>query len=616
MVTSKQRPSHTKSRVLKAVKQAGMGAIPYEKGVAFRVWAPHAESVSVIGTFNDWNKSTHPMQAEDNGFWYLDIAGAKIGDEYLFVLKNGEQELHRIDPYARQVTNSVGHGVVADSSFDWEGDNFQLPPRNELVIYELHIGTFAHDAREGRPGTIEAAQQQLGYLKQLGVNCIELMPIAEFAGDYSWGYNPAHIFAVESAYGGPAAFKSFVREAHRHGIGVLLDVVYNHFGPSDLQLWQFDGWTENGLGGIYFYNDWRAETPWGQTRPDYGRGEVRQFIRDNAMMWLDEFHVDGLRFDMTLYMRSVRGDGDPAGDLPDGWSLAQWTNREVTEKHPHAITIAEDLHNHPGLTLDLGQGGAGFTAQWDAQFVHPIRAALIAAEDDDRSVDAVCQAIFANYNGDPFQRVVYTESHDEVANGKARVPTEIMGDWSSSWFAQKRATLGAALVLTSPGIPMLFQGQEFLEDGWFRDEVPLDWMKAEQFSGLVRMYQDLIALRLNRTSKTKGLTGSGCFTLHLDPLQKTLAIHRWHQHGEGDDVVVIYNLHREPREVTLQFPAAGSWQLLLNSDSALYGQEFANGEAAHELIVSTGEGAQTAPTTVHVGSYTALVYHLDRLATP
>ena len=115
MVTSKQRPSHTKSRVLKAVKQAGMGAIPYEKGVAFRVWAPHAESVSVIGTFNDWNKSTHPMQAEDNGFWYVDIAGAKIGDEYLFVLKNGEQELHRIDPYARQVTNSVGHAVVADS---------------------------------------------------------------------------------------------------------------------------------------------------------------------------------------------------------------------------------------------------------------------------------------------------------------------------------------------------------------------------------------------------------------------------------------------------------------------------------------------------------------------
>ena len=129
------------------------------------------------------------------------------------------------------------------------------------------------------------------------------MPLAEFAGELSWGYNPACIFAVETDYGGPLGFKRFVKAVHQAGMGVILDVVYNHFGPSDLDLWQFDGWSENGLGGIYFYNDWRAETPWGSTRPDYGRKEVRQFIRDNAMMWLEEYHVDGLRLDMTLYMR-------------------------------------------------------------------------------------------------------------------------------------------------------------------------------------------------------------------------------------------------------------------------------------------------------------------------
>ena len=117
--------------------------------------------------------------------------------------------------------------------------------------------------------------QRLDHLVKLGINAIQIMPIVEFVGDYSWGYNPAHIFAVESAYGGPDGFKQLVWEAHKRGIAVILDVVYNHFGPSDLDLWQFDGWQENNKGGIYFYNDHRSKTPWGDTRPDYGRGEVR-----------------------------------------------------------------------------------------------------------------------------------------------------------------------------------------------------------------------------------------------------------------------------------------------------------------------------------------------------
>ena len=151
------------------------------------------------------------------------------------------------------------------------------------MIYELHIGTFNDDKETDTPGTFARAIEQFDHLKRLGVNVIQVMPTAEFAGDFSWGYNPAHIFAVETAYGGPRAFKDFVQAAHAAGIGVILDVVYNHFGPSDLDLWQFDGWSENDGGGIYFYNDWRRATPWGDTRPDYGRGEVRQYIRDNAM---------------------------------------------------------------------------------------------------------------------------------------------------------------------------------------------------------------------------------------------------------------------------------------------------------------------------------------------
>ena len=318
----------------------------------------HADAVNVVGSFNDWSPDSHPMTKEGDGYWYTDIPSAAVGDEYRYRIVSGDKELMRIDPYARQVTSSVGNAVVYDPDFDWEGDDFHLPPVNELVIYEMHLGTF-HDKEDGKTDKFAEAVQKLDHLQRLGVNVMEVMPLAQFAGDLSWGYNPSCVFAVETNYGGAAGFKRFVKAAHRAGLGVILDVVYNHFGPSDLDLWQFDGWSENGMGGIYFYNDWHADTPWGLTRPDYGRKEVRQFIRDNALMWLEEYHVNGLRFDMTLYIHNVRASDDPDGDLPDGWSLVQWINREVRQAYPGRITIAEDLQNDDRITKPVDQGGGG-----------------------------------------------------------------------------------------------------------------------------------------------------------------------------------------------------------------------------------------------------------------
>jgi 1,4-alpha-glucan branching enzyme len=486
----------------------------------------------------------------------------------------------------------------------------------------MHLGTF-HDNEDGKSDKFAEAVQKLDHLQRLGVNVIEVMPLAEFAGDLSWGYNPACVFAVETAYGGPVGFKRFVKAAHQAGLGVILDVVYNHFGPGDLDLWQFDGWSENGTGGIYFYSDWRAETPWGATRPDYGRPEVRQFICDNALMWLDEYHVDGLRFDMTLFMRNVRGNGDPGGDLPDGWSLAQWINREVQQRYPGRITIAEDLQNDDRLTLPVDQGGAGFTAQWAARFVHPVRAAVITPDDAQRSLDSVRGAVEGRFNGDPFQRVIYSESHDEVANGKARVASEIDPRDPDSWFAQKRTTLAAALVLTSPGIPMLFQGQEFLEDGWFQDSVPLDWHKSKEFSGLVRMYRDLIHLRLNRSGCTRGLSGSGVHTFHQNQSDGVLAYHRSHQGGPGDDVVVVANFSRLAREnYQLGFPSPGMWRLRLNSDWNGYSRAFGN-QACSDVVAgplqdespngtnAVARDGLPAAGTIAIGPYSVLVFSQD-----
>jgi 1,4-alpha-glucan branching enzyme len=167
-------------------KHLGMGAIPHENGVAFRVWAPHAEAVHIAGTFNDWAEDAWPMEAEEHGHWYVDVPEARIGDEYKYLIQNGEQRIWRIDPRARDVTNSVGSSIVHDPHFDWEGDDYQLPPWNELVIYEMHIGTF-HRTKDHPVGTFYHVLDKFDHLKSLGVNVLQLMPTAEFAGDFSWG---------------------------------------------------------------------------------------------------------------------------------------------------------------------------------------------------------------------------------------------------------------------------------------------------------------------------------------------------------------------------------------------------------------------------------------------
>ncbi|GAC1597276.1 MAG: alpha-amylase family glycosyl hydrolase [Hymenobacter sp.] len=508
------------------------------------------------------------------------MPGAQPGDEYKFHLTNHGQTFDRNDPYARQVTNSAGSSVVHDPAFDWGDDHFQMPAWNELVIYELHVGTFnAPDAEQ--VGTFLSVAEKLPYLRDLGINCIELLPATEFPGSRSWGYNPACPFALESDYGGPMAFKELVKQAHQHGIAVVLDVVYNHFGPGDLDLWQFDGWHENDGGGIYFYNDWRAETPWGHNRPDYGRPEVRQYIRDNALMWLQDYRVDGLRADAIAFVRNVHGEEDPGADLPDGWSLMRWINEEIDQTMPWKITIAEDMRGNARITESVASGGQGFDSQWDGSFVYPIVQALTAAEDADRNMDAVAGALTQLYNDDAFRRVIYTESHDEVANGKSRVAAEIMPAAPDHYFAKKRTTLGAALVLTAPGIPMLFQGQEFLAPGAFNDAEPLEWQDVAARPGLVQLYRDLIGLRRNFGGHTRGLGGQHTRVSHVNNDAKLVAFARqFADGGPGDTTVVLANFANQAHEAyTIGLPGPGTWTVRFNSDWQGYDGEFGDFES-------------------------------------
>jgi 1,4-alpha-glucan branching enzyme len=594
-------------------KHFGMGANPGAKGVTFRVWAPHAEKVYLTGTFNDWSKTSTPLAGEENGYWSAEVSAAKTGDEYRYLIHGPQGPLSRIDPYARKVTSSIGNGVIYDpQAFDWGDEPFHMATGNELVIYEMHVGTF-NVKEEGQPGTLDSAIEKLPYLQQLGINAVEVMPIAEFAGDFSWGYNPAHPFAVGSIYGGPDALKRFVKAAHARGIAVIVDVVYNHLGPSDLDLWQFDGWSENEKGGIYFFQDHRSQTPWGETRPDYGRDEVRHYLRDNALMWFEEYHADGLRWDMIAYIKSIDGsDGDPANDIPEGWSLMQWINVEIQQLFPGKISIGESMKNNPWVIKDVGAGGAGFNAQWDAEFVHPVRQAVISPDDKLRDLGAVRSAIEHRYDADVFRRIIYTESHDEVANGGSRVPEEIWPGRVDSWFSKKRSTLGGALVLTSPGIPMIFEGQELLEDRWFQDKVPIDWSRAEDEHGILGMYRDLIALRRNLSGVTRGLCGQHTHITHVDDEAKLIAFHRWDQQGPTDSVMVVVNMTNQNRDgYRLGFPRAGWWKTRFNSDSYNYGPNFANHPTPD--VETQEEGADELPCSgeIGIGPYTVVIFSQD-----
>jgi 1,4-alpha-glucan branching enzyme len=598
-----------------------MGATPYqdhaESGVTFRVWGPFAQKVAVAGQFNNWSADANSLFAEGNGYWSVDVPEAAVGQQYKFVLFNpAKGPIWRMDPYARSIirdANGVLNGLIASSDEFYSTPGFSMPPWNELVIYELHIGSFTQGGGiEGR-GSFASATEKLNYLQSLGINAIEILPIGQFIGDISSGYNPAYIFAIEDEFGGPDGFRKFVNAAHGLGIAVIIDVVYNHLGVSAGDMWEFDGWSENDKGGIYFYNDWRSHTDWGETRFDYGRGEVRQYLRDNALRWLEERFADGLRWDSVGSIRNVYDqNNDPAADIPHGWSLLQWINSLIVQRQPWKISLAEDMKDNEWITNDPGAGGAGFNAQWGAGFVSTVRSAIIGGDDGARDMNLVSNIVAQIYNNDAFQRVIFTESHDADSNGAQRVPEMIFPGKADSWFSKKRSTLGAAIVLTAPGIPMLFMGQEFLSWSYFDPSQPLDWSHANTFVGIVQLYRDLIHLRRNWFNKTRGLRGQNTHVHHINNSDKVIAFHRWDQGGNGDDVIVVLNFgNRGYSDYTIGFPRSGHWLVRFNSDwngyDAGFGNWFSYGTDAN------GPQQDLMPTSgsVGLGPYSSIILSQD-----
>lgn len=577
--------------------RSGMGAIPYEGGVTFRVWAkfPAQGKVAVVGDFNSWKTDTNPLGPDgDSGYWSVDVPGAKIGDEYQYFIPGAGNGGFKMDPYASSISQTSGfmHAVVTPRDTAYVG-GYTTPKWNEAVIYELHIPTFT-SVDAAHEGDFDTAFAKLADLADMGINAIEIMPLGQFKGISATGYNPGYIFAVEDSYGGPDEFRDFVNNSHAIDVAVILDVVYNHLGDTDL--WQFDGWFTpdrfcpfphtrpvETQGGIYFYQDSRAHTDFAHTRFDFGRPEVQQYVLDNVLRWTHSRFVDGLRFDSVVNIRGVQVGADYEFDLPDGKALLCRVNQELQQTQPWKLTIAEDLQNYGAITQPVDQGGFGFGAQWNNSFCFALRNAVLEFDDAARPISTIAYEINAISGAAAFKTVIYSENHDrnDPGQGGGRINQMISPGSSDSWAAKKRSTLAAAVVLTSPGIPMLFQGQEFMEWRPFPtsgnpNPEPIDWSLRDKFSGIRNLYRDLIYLRRNWFNNTRGLRGANTHVLPVFD-DNMLIFHRWDQGGASDDVVVVCNFANQGHaSYTIGFPSGGMWRVRFNSDAGSYDAFFSN----------------------------------------
>jgi len=449
-----------------------LGATPHNDGTTtFRVWAPFVDAVAV-----KINGRTPVPLAREAGhtdpadtLWAGTVPGAKAGDKYRYAIERGGVTREFNDPRAQQLTgfdlptgfglagnNDMPQSVVVDPNFGIPA--FAEPTFNTMVIYEMHIGTFNQ--------TFAGAVDKLDYLKALGINAVEVLPVTQnplFSDhtppDHDWGYDPVQLFAVKSKYGSPREFKEFVKQCHLRQIAVIVDVVYNHLVSNNL-LNEFGGFATSEIPrGIYLYGGDRADTGFGP-RLDYGRPQVRQYIIDNALLLLRDYGVDGLRFDDTIDIRTF---GQRRTVNTEGVELLREINssyRNTEPRQPGKITIAEDLQSSGDVTSQTSPIGLEFNSQWDDVMVNVLRDVVTKVNDSDRNLSAVKDALEKKMASDVFTRVVYTENHDQVGHppGQNRLPTLIDVNDHESVFAKKRSTLAAAIMLTSPGIPMIFQG--------------------------------------------------------------------------------------------------------------------------------------------------------------
>ena len=422
----------------------------------FRLWAPYAQKVNLV-----LDQRTLPMKSVSGGWWRSREMDSPPGTTYAFQMDDGQP---LPDPRSMWQPDGV-HGrsrTVDHDAFSWTDQGWQPPPLSAAVIYEIHVGTCTSE------GTYLSLADRLPYLKELGITHLELMPVATFPGHHGWGYDGVYPFAPHSAYGTPDDLKRFVDICHRHGLAVLLDVVYNHFGPDGCYLSRF---------GPYFTD--RYATPWGDALNFDGPGsdEVRRFIVDNALMWMRDYHFDGLRIDAVHAILDTSA-------LHILEELAVETRQLSAHLGRHLVLIAESALNDPRVIRPRALGGYGMDAQWSDDFHHALHTVL-TGERKGYYADFGTLADLGKAYRDAFvydgrhsvfrQRrhgrpagdmpahafLAFIQNHDQIGN-------RAVGDRIGHALSLSKLEIAAALVLTSPFVPLLFQGEEWAASSPFQ----------------------------------------------------------------------------------------------------------------------------------------------------
>jgi 1,4-alpha-glucan branching enzyme len=574
-------------------------------GVHFAVWAPNAKRVSVVGDFNAWDGRRHPMRSlGGSGVWEIFIPGLYVGEKYKFeILSRYGEVVLKSDPFGFAFELPPQNAsVVAAPAYDWKDAEWMRSRASAdswfhqpMAVYEVHLGSWSRIPEEsGRYLTYrELAERLIPYVKEMGYSHIELLPVMEHPFSGSWGYQVIGFFAPTSRFGKPEEFKAFVDECHANGIGVILDWVPGHFPKDAHGLAQFDGTA------LFEHEDPRQgeHRDWGTLIFNYGRNEVRNFLLSNALFWLEEYHLDGLRVDAVasmLYLDYSRKEGE--------WVPNRFGGRENIEaiaflrelntlthgEQPGSITVAEESTAWPSVSRPTYLGGLGFTYKWNMGWMNDIleyvtKDPVYRRWDHRHLTFSLLYAFSENF--------ILPFSHDEVVHGKGSMFRKVPGD---DW--QKAATLRAlyGFMYSHPGKKLMFMGCEFGQDREWNYDQSLDWHALDKplHRGLQRFVQDLNRVyRSEHAMHEIDFDPAGFQWIDCNDSENSVVSFIRRARNADDFVVSVLNFTPVPRDgYRIGVPVAGPYLELVNSDGDLYGgSNVGNGGAIFsEPIASHG----------------------------
>jgi len=599
--------------------QTPMGASLVADGATFRVWAPGASEVYAAGDFNGRLRNDASLLTKDaNDYWNGFIPGVQDGHRYKFWVRGAGSEGWKRDPYARELaTPWPGDCIVHSPEFPWHQTGYNTPQFHNFVIYQLHVGTFYTPNWPQKAGTFLDVADRIPHLVELGVTAIQLLPVAEFQTPFSKGYNGTDYFSPEMDYGvedgrltpyvnrvnsllamkGQSPFstqqlrgpmnqlKALVDLCHVWGLAVIVDVVYNHAGGDfgDESLYFFDrqpGQNQaNPLlnNSLYFLDRGHA----GGLVFAFWRREVRQFLIDNARFLLQEYRVDGLRYDQVSVITQEAGSS--------AWPFCQDLTSTMRFVNPSSLHKAEFWPVNADVIKPVSANGAGFDTTLTDGLRNAVRRVVQQASipgDGPVDLTGLAANLWPGNVPEQWRGVQGPENHDIVYRDRElRMPRLADGSNTRSWFARSRARLATGLCLTAPGIPMLFMGQEFLEDKPWADDLENHSSLRLFWDGLtsdVAMQNQLRFTReLIRTRHLlPALRAEGFRVSYVHDQDRVLAFHRWIP-GIGQDVIVVLSFSNFTRfDYRLGFPAGGRWVEHFNSDAFDLGSPFGNGGQA------------------------------------